>query len=567
LVNFPPPCSLRPLAVACFTSLALISASPAWAAGGPEREEVPKDLPRLVLETGRTEVRPPEDDLVRFQIHGEYQARFQSMRSFPLDPTTSRANEVPGLLESSMGQNHFVSHWLRLTPRFQLRKTLEVVGQFDLLTGLVAGDKSREVGADRAPRDEYDGFKNVQLRYLYMQLTTPIGVLRVGQQGSHWGLGILANDGDHPTLFGDYRYGALTERILFATKPGGKDSDVIVAIAGDLVYRDNTARLTRGDQAFQGVLAALYEKGPNQVGVYAVYRNQTNDKQSLQPYFPYTEGLEVGVLDATGRFAVPVQGDPDWFLFGGAELATIFGSTNILRTQNQALEGSRTTVRSYGGAVQLGFVNRGTCSCDVTPKGDPIEFGRLAAQVEIGYASGDADPYDGTQRRFVMDPNHKIGLVLFDEVMRFQTARAATAAQDPLLTNAERPTPGVELLPTNGGIAGAQYINPTFVYRPGRRLDLKAGMVVAQTTADYVDPYRLATQGGYVNYRGGDSKKHDLGMEIDAGFEYRAPLEYGMTLQLGMQGGVLFTGGALANAAGERMKTPWLTVVRAGLQF
>ena len=43
-----------------------------------------------------------------------------------------------------------------------------------------------------------------------------------------------------------------------------------------------------------------------------------------------------------------------------------------------------------------------------------VPYGDLVAQVELGYASGDADPYDGTQRRFVFDPNHKVGLLLFD---------------------------------------------------------------------------------------------------------------------------------------------------------
>jgi hypothetical protein len=528
-------------------------------------EEVPKDLPRLILDSGRIETRPPEEDLVRFQMHGEYQMRYQIQRSFPLDPTTSTVNRVPGAVEDSLGQNHFLNHWLRFTPRLQLKKSLELVSQFDLVTGLVAGERAHDVSADLTPRDEYDGFSNVQLRWLYAQINTSIGVVRLGQQPSHWGLGILANDGDHPTLFGDYRYGSIAERILFATKPGGKDSEVVVALAGDLVFRDSTARLTRGDHAFQGVLAAYWEKGPNQLGIYAVYRSQTTDKQSLQAYFPYTETIEAGIVDASGKFGTPIPGN-DAYLFGGGEVATIFGSTNVLRTQAQALEGSKTTIRSYGGALQLGVVHKSTCAC-----GDrltsPVDYGDLVAQVEVGYASGDADPYDGTSRRFLIDPNHRIGLVLFDEVMRWQTARAATAAQDPLLTNAERPTPGIDLLPTNGGIAGAQYVNPTFVYRPMERLDLKGGMVIAQSTADLVDPYRLATQGAYVNYRGGDAKKHDLGVEIDGGFEYRAPLQYDMTLQLGAQGGVLFPGGALANATGSRMKTPWLTVIRAGLQF
>jgi hypothetical protein len=160
-----------------------------------------------------------------------------------------------------------------------------------------------------------------------------------------------------------------------------------------------------------------------------------------------------------------------------------------------------------------------------------------------------------------------VGLLLFDEVLRWQTARASSAAQDPLLANGARPTPGVDLLPTNGGIAGAQYVNPTMIVRPVHWLDLKAGAVLAQTTADVVDPYRLAVQGAAVNYRGGDPKRHDLGLELDGGVEGRFALDYGMVATLGAQAGVLFPGGALANAAGDKMKLPWIAIARGGLLF
>ena len=196
------------------------------------------------------------------------------------------------------------------------------------------------------------------------------------------------------------------------------------------------------------------------------------------------------------------------------------------------------------------------------PSARGVPYGDFVAQVEVGYASGDADPYDGTQKRFTFDPNHKVGLLLFDEVLRWQTARAATAAQDPLLTNATRPAPGIDLLPSNGGVYGAQYVNPTFVFRPRHWFDLKGGMVVAQSTADVVDPYRVATQGNYVNYRGGDPKRKDLGVELDAGFEMRLPLDYGMKLMLGAQGGVLFPGGALENADGSNLAAPWIVIGR-----
>lgn len=530
---------------------------------------VPENLPELQLKTGRVPRRKPESKVLFFDMHGEYQLRYQAQRSFVMAPTASAIAAAPGLQEDSIGQNHFVSHWLRLEPRLVVSDKLQVVSQFDLLTGLVLGQVAHDTSADDTPRDDYDGFKNVQLRWLYAEAKLPIGLVRVGQQPNHWGLGILANDGNHPTLFGDYRYGSISERILFATKPGGENSDFVIALAGDLVFRDQNAKLSRGDRAFQGVLAAYWEHGQNQIGLFSTLRSQRTDRSSL-PNSPYTDSIDAAAVDLFAKFAAPVPGH-DAYVFGAAEGAAIFGTTNAIRTQDQARDDKKTTLRSYGGAAIVGVAHRSKhdpcVGCRAATPGGNTFYGDLVAQLEVGYASGDADPYDGTQKRFVFDGNHRIGLVLFDEVLRFQTARAATAARDPLLSNAERPTPGVDQLPSNGGIFGATYVNPTFLYRPHPTFDLKAGMVLAQATADVVDPYRTTTSGSYVNANGGNPKSKDYGLELDLGVEWRKSLDYGMTLALGAQGGVLFPGDALANARGERMKTPWVTVTRAGLYF
>lgn len=541
---------MRFLSISVAVALALATAS--------ARADVPADLPELVLDTGRREPAPPEPDLVRVTFHGEYQLRYQAERTFLLDPTVSRINASPraGLTGDSTGQNQFVSHWLRVNPSLFVRDNLELVSQIDVVTGLVAGELAHDTSADLTPRDAYNGFSNIQLRYLYAQYKLPFGVVRLGQQPNHWGMGLLANDGDHTSLFGDYRYGSLSERILFATRPGGPKSDFVLALAGDLVYRDQYARLTRGQQAFQGVLAAFWEHGYNRFGLFSTIRHQANSHTSE---VDYTDTLDAVAVDLSGRFATRVPGQ-DAYLFAEGEAAYIAGSTNMIRTPDQTANDDRVSLRSYGGALSLGVVEHAESA-------EKKAFGRMVAQLEIGYASGDADPNDGTERRFTFDPNHKVGLLLFDELLRFQTARAATAAADPLLSNATRPAPGVDFLSSNGGVFGAEYINPTFVYRPRHFLDLKLGMVLAQATSEIVDPYRVATQGNDVNYRGGDRRKKDLGIEFDGGVETRIPLDYDMQANLGTQAGVLFPGAAFDDAYGNGLPPQWVVIGRAGLEF
>src|SRR5690606_28075239 len=110
------------------------------------------------------------------------------------------------------------------------------------------------------------------------------------------------NDGDHPSLFGDYQSGDIVERILFATRPFGSSSPFVVAVAGDLVFRDEQAELVDGDRAFQGVLSLSYDKGGQQLGVYGVYRNQRRDREAVDALTPFTEKLDVFVIDVAGKF-------------------------------------------------------------------------------------------------------------------------------------------------------------------------------------------------------------------------------------------------------------------------
>lgn len=543
-------------------ALALVSV-----AGSARADDVPADLSRLVLDTGRIPVTPAEPGVIRFEIHGEEQIRLEGLRSFPLQPTTNAIQSYhgPGTLDGdSIGQNYFLSHWLRLTPTLQITDKLTIVGQADL-TGLLAGQTAHDTWPDQTPRDNTtDGYENVQPRWLYLDWLTPVGLLRVGQQPSHWGMGIVANDGDHPSLFGDYRYGNIVEQVLFATKPLGEKRPFFVAIAGNLVYRDNFAVLASGQQAWQGILAAFYEEGPDMLGVYGVYRSQTQG-QTSEPFATYNDYLNVGVIDVAGHFARPVAlPDDTAYVFGAFEAAYEYGSTNIERTTDYP----NTAIRAYGGAANAGvvFADWEVVAGAPLHKGDrPDLWGRLVGQVEVGYATGDANPNDGIEKRFVFDPNHKVGLLLFDEIMRWQTARASAAAQDPKLV--KQPPPGASLLPSNGGVFGAQYLYPTAVYRPRRWLDLKAGAVVGQTTADLVDVYRTTTSGNYVNYQGGIPQRHDLGVELDGGFEARIDAGDHLRFQLGAQAGVLFPGGAFDDATGATLRTPWVAIGRLGLQL
>lgn len=525
-----------------------------------EREAARDDdgfQPRFVLDDGRVVPTPPSDNRLRFLLHGEYQLRYRAISDTRLQPPLRQDTAE----NRQLGLNQYLYHWLRLKPRIDYRKTLSLVGEIDVARGLVVGDNTRFVTADRDALDEEKWYE-VHPRQLYMEYRSGIGVFRVGQQTSKWGMGLLANSGDEPTVFGDYERGSLTQRALFATTPAGKGTPLTVVLAGDIVFEDNTADLIDDDdRAYQGVGALLWRTKPAEIGFYGVLRHQERDGASTGELTPYTEELTVGVFDLAGKFHAPVPG-ADAFVFGQFEVAAIFGDTTFVRTAfpqpiDPTSARDEEEIQSYGGAAKLGFTH-------VTGEGDDA-WGDVVGEVEWGYASGDADPADGKTRRFTFDANHNVGLVLFDHVLRWKTARAATIAQDPDIVN--RAQPGLQFLPSKGGIFGTTYVNPRVVVRPQSWVDLKLGAVFAQTTADFVDPYHFGALGNVANYDGGDSDRHDLGVELDAGFDARLGVDRLTHVQIGAEGGVLFPGGAFEDENGARLDTQYLANVKLGMQF
>ncbi len=513
-------------------------------------DPVPEDFGRLILDDGRVPFVAPKAGTLRFDAHGELQLRYENLSDLKVSPP------IGDRTKEFIGQRNYGLAWLRVGGQLLVSDKVKIVLQADFLPRWIVGDLAQGVSAagDFA-RDEHVPAL-MRLRYAYLDWTTPIGLLRVGQVGNNWGMGILANNGDRPLIFGDYRMGSIVERIAFATRPGGKESPFVVAIAGDAVLSDATSKWALGDRTYQAVLSAYYEKGQSQLGFFGV-RRWHNVRQQIGD--DGRRKLYVWVADVAGKHAVKVA--EDVFAYGAFEVAHVRGKTDAIRS---SVEYNEQDVRTWGAAALVGVVKRGKYA----PKdGAPETYGQLVAQLEGGYASGDANPYDGVVKRFTFDPNHQVGLLMFPYALHFHTARGATNAQDPALT--ARPLAGSRFLTSNGGVFGATYLNPVVVFRPVASVDLKAGALVAVSSSDVVDPYRttVSATGGDQSYTGGSPKNRDLGLELDGGFEWRYRIPGAITLQIGAQAGVFFPGRAFDDAKGNRAKTQSIVQGRFGVQF
>ena len=474
---------------------------------------------------------PEEEEELRFgaSINGEYRHRFIAMSDIPLQPLPRTTVEETG----RYGANYWGEQWLRVGGELRLEPILRLVGQVDALWGVAYGDTAIGQGPAAWTREEY-GYPGIRLRQLYLEWLTPIGLLRVGQQAFSWGLGIIANGGDTPPPFGDYRYGDLVRRILFATKPAGQDSPFAIAIAADWVAWDLIADYEgRDDLAFQGVLGASYDDGTQRIGGYVAYRNQTNRLDDTLSIF-------VGDLYAQLRFDEPSGGQVRLAF----EVAYIRGTTTYQRTP----EIPEQEVEQLLAIAQVGHTSD-----------------HLDVIFEGGYASGDSNAEDAFQRRGTIDPDHRVGLILFPEVLAAMTARAAALASSPETFG--RPARGIELLPTNGGVSGAYYFFPYAMWRPLDWLEGRLGMVLAWASTDFADPYNQRSRSSNQNFRGGDATRRDLGVEFDGSVLLHGPIAEGIVLSGGVEGGVFFPGRAFDDANGNPMDPVGLLRLRLGIRY
>lgn len=524
--------------------LAAAAVAPAAAAAQPEEEEPPRVAALSEAEEG--EDGEGETDSLHLGIPGYYQISVFGLADMRLGPP---AGTTPRPYPRTLGQEYYGWGRLRATPELTV-SSVKIRAQFDVMTGIIFGDSTVGVDAALEPRmreerptepgegSELVGIRPFDLRQLYVEWDTGYGILRAGQQVSNWGLGLLANSGDEDQVWGLNRYGDLVERVLFATKPLYTTTesfirDLAVVAAGDLVYRDALADLWEGDLAWQGVVALVLKREIDSVGIYVAYRNQE---------FADGDTLEAVVVDAAFDWTFDLA--PSWYLRFAGEGVGVFGTTDAARS----LTYDSHEVEQFGGAVRLAVKY----------------LEEFTGQFEFGAATGDSNTLDDRILRFRFNPDYNVGLIMFEELLAWQTARAGTLGASPDLVG--EPPPGVDLLATNGAVSGAMYVFPTLRYAPCDWFDGALGVLWGYATSDVVSPFEQKVSGGPVNYVGGDASKRNLGTEIDLAANFHVPLRL-VGLHAAVQFGYLFLGEAFADADGDRGENIWLVEGRLALDF
>ncbi len=417
------------------------------------------------------------------------------------------------------GRTFWLEQRLRLGAEIK-RGSLKASFQGDLFSGQLAGDTT-QVGARYLdhPRDELDVVRGFMLRQAMISWRTICGELRIGQQVSDWGLGLLANGGERELPFGNPRLGDLVERLAFFTRPV---PHLYVGLGGDLVFRDSNAQLLEGDLGVNAFAAVFFNLRRHFVGLYGAFRTQWDRDD---------ERLEVGILDIHARSGAKLPWGLSWE--AAVEGLLEVGRTSRIRAEPD-LEGTDILA---GGVVARAALAHKTS--------------RLKLTVELGYASGDNDLNDDTMRQLQFHPEHRVGLILFNEYSGALTARAADRLAD--AKHQGQAPHGVRHVPSGGRVGNAIYLWPHLALGPFWGATLRAGVLWARAAADVVDPYTTNNlSGGFnSNYFGAASGSRELGVEVQAGAEYRLELMEDLELGAALQWAHLFPGAAFNGAQGQ----------------
>lgn len=358
--------------------------------------------------------------------------------------------------------------------------------------------------------------------------TTYVGntMVQGGLVTSHWGLGMLANDGAHDPWFGRTDLADRVIRLRATRLPHrtGAQSKVSFLATGaiDMVIADDIMRLSDDQLAFQAIASGLW-KGQNdrEWGAYSVFRHQVEADRSRSTSAIVLDSYANGYWDLS-----------DWTLRAAGEGVVIVGRTSRATTYN---------ARDTMGIAQLA----GTGLVSLTTPNES-----LTLRLRAGLGSGDGDPDDNISWDFAFDRNFQAGMLLFDQLTGGVEAAAHSLISDPGLSG--QPPDGVETLVTEGAIKRAGFVQPAISLNPVPLLQLRAGATISWATAPIAQPFYTYRAGGSAtSHHNVASAGRFLGME----FNWSAKLglleglsEAAVRPTLDLQGGHLLLGPTLGNS-------------------
>jgi len=408
---------------------------------------------------------------------GDFRLIQSSLSDFPVDAEGT-----------TIGQGTWFDQRLRLGQSYQA-SIVKFETEWEVDTPQLIGDTWQIPGnIDERSRD----IRGYTILPRSIAATTYVGntMIQGGLVTSHWGLGMLANDGAHDPWFGRTDLADRVIRIRATRLPhrSGAQSKVSFLATGaiDMVVADDMMRLSDDQLAFQAIVSGLWKgQDDNQWGAYSVFRHQVEADRSRSTSALVVDGYADGTWELDG-----------WTLRAAGEGVVISGRTNRATTYN-----ARETV----GIVQLA----GTGLFAASSPGNV-----LTLRLRTGIGSGDGNPDDNITWDFTFDRNFQAGMLMFDQLTGGVEAAAHSLISDPALSG--QPPDGVETLVTEGAIKRAGFVQPAVSVNPLPVLEVRAGTTISWATAPIAQPFYTYRAGGYpTSHHNVASAGRFMGVEIN----------------------------------------------------
>ena len=390
----------------------------------------------------------------------------------------------------------------------------------------------------------------LDVRRLYGDIVTPIGLIRIGRQPFTLGNNIQGSPADGRfNRFGTAGRGNFVDRVLFGTKPLealkpaeerslSLDEGLFVVALYDHLVSDNLQLFTDDERQVGG---SVFYKNPD-LGV--VKDLEANGYYVHRWSDQYSTNVNIFGARALARIG-PV--------YLGLEGAANVGSTQEVAAAYKTITNDPVVDQNI---IQVGARAVARYDYPVVRGSEPRQFG-FSAYLEVDYASGDGDPSARTDlSQMVWAPDMNVGLLMFEHVLHFQSARAAAAATE-TLARLRAPSYPVDSIDTRGSFTDAFAIFPQVDFRPHENVLFRAGVLVAWAPEPLVDPVAslLARDGtkiedDLVNFAGGKPGQF-YGTEIDLRAQWRFLEHFAADLE----GAILFPGDALQDENGDAARS------------
>ena len=413
---------------------------------------------------------------VEFRLDGMYRFRAN------LFDTLSQDREDP----DSEAVRSYLEHRLRLVPHIRLSPQVHVFVDLDIMDAMRFGQEAQSLPAagqfqangtlfqepialsgSVIPGSDYR--ESLFVRRAWVELYTPYVDVKIGRMASHWGMGLLANDGSCDTC----DYGDIVDRVVIGTS---RLDPVRISLAADM---RSEGFINLDDDTHSFLLSGGYLGEVHKLGAYVRWTRQPSNK------FNVLHG-DLWAATRLGPLALELEA---LILWGQAE------STELGVEDLKILAG--------GGAF------------DARLSINPWELG-----LQVGVASGDSNGQDNEWNTLVMDRDHDVALLMFEQPMPvFQHGENASDENQNI--DASRQL-------TGEGVSNAFYLRPRF--HIDIRENLRAGVMFVAAWPVVKEAFA------------GDATSY--GMEIDLDVRWQL---YG-SFELGARAGFFFPGAIYAGA-------------------